>query len=284
MKAAEKTRRFKAAALDLDGTLLTTEKRLSERTLRVLNRLTDRGVQLLIATGRNLTAARRAMSAFKGPYALIAHNGAAAADGQTGRILFMKPLPTGALETLRDAFAAWDCDPFAYGVSNGTAELRWRGVSPNDVFSRYLNANAEEARADEAPLSERAGWIPLQAVAIEPREKVKAALASGFRLPGARLMTSGGLYDGSHWFLEALHADASKALAARTYAASNGFTLKEAAAVGDNLNDIELLRACGCGVAMGNAPEKVRRAADFVAGGNDEDGAALALERLFHLA
>ena len=160
MKAAKKMRRFKAAALDLDGTLLTTEKRLSERTLRVLNRLTDRGVQLLIATGRNLTAARRAMSAFDGPYTLIAHNGAAAADGQTGRILFMKPLPAGALETLRDAFAAWNCDPFAYGVSNGTAELRWRGVSPNDVFSRYLNANAEAARTRRRSSPRRGALTP----------------------------------------------------------------------------------------------------------------------------
>lgn len=57
--------------------------------------------------------------------------------------------------------------------------------------------------------------------------------------------------------------------------------LQDAVAFGDNFNDVDLLRAVGLGVAMGNAPQDVRRQADLVALSNDEEGVLRCLERLF---
>lgn len=57
--------------------------------------------------------------------------------------------------------------------------------------------------------------------------------------------------------------------------------LQDAVAFGDNFNDVDLLRAVGLGVAMGNAPQDVRRQADLVAPSNDEEGVLRCLERLF---
>ncbi|MDE7295402.1 MAG: HAD hydrolase family protein, partial [Oscillospiraceae bacterium] len=56
---------------------------------------------------------------------------------------------------------------------------------------------------------------------------------------------------------------------------------EEVTAFGDDLADIPMLRACGLGVAMGNAVKEVKQAADFVIGSNDEEGIAKYLEENF---
>ena len=59
-----------------------------------------------------------------------------------------------------------------------------------------------------------------------------------------------------------------------------GVELSQVAALGDGLNDVEMLREAGLGIAMGNAPEAVKSAADWITGTNDEDGVAQAVRRL----
>ena len=282
-KTCGTTTPFKAAAVDLDGTLLDSDKRISERALQTLRRIAELGAHVLIVTGRNLPAARRAMSAYDGPFALIAHNGAATADGRSGRMLSSVPLPKGSAAPILRQLRAWGRQPFLYGVSSGRVELRGSGEPSNLALRRYLDANRRVCAFSEEPPDQETDWTPLQAVAIEPAERVQAALRRGLSLPNARLITSGPLYDGSHWFLEALHADASKTAAVERFGNANGFSLNETAAVGDNWNDLELLQKCGGSAAMGNAPIDVKRAAGWIAPSNDDDGAAEALERLFNL-
>jgi P-type E1-E2 ATPase len=60
-----------------------------------------------------------------------------------------------------------------------------------------------------------------------------------------------------------------------------GLELSQVAAIGDGLNDIEMLREAGLGIAMGNAPEAVKSVADWVTGTNNEAGVAQAVRKLF---
>ena len=83
-------------------------------------------------------------------------------------------------------------------------------------------------------------------------------------------------YQGS--ILEILHPDVSKWYALRQFAAQEGIAPEEIIAVGDDHNDVEMLRHVGLGIAMGNAVEAVQKAADYVTESNAEDGLALALD------
>ncbi|GCF11921.1 HAD-IIB family hydrolase [Dictyobacter arantiisoli] len=83
----------------------------------------------------------------------------------------------------------------------------------------------------------------------------------------------------AHEWLEFLHPEVSKANALRTIAQLLNIPSAEIMAIGDNHNDIEMLRLAGLGVAMGNAHAEIKSVADYVTLSNDEDGAALAIEK-----
>jgi Cof subfamily protein (haloacid dehalogenase superfamily) len=75
-------------------------------------------------------------------------------------------------------------------------------------------------------------------------------------------------------FLEILPQGSSKGAALEFMAQGLGIALAEVIAVGDNLNDLEMIRAAGLGVAMGNAPPEIKSHADYVAATNDDEGLA----------
>ena len=85
--------------------------------------------------------------------------------------------------------------------------------------------------------------------------------------------------DNGDWMVDFTHALASKASAAAEFARLVGVPLSRTAGVGDGYNDIELLGACGTAIAMGQAPDALREAADHVAPSASEDGLAEAIER-----
>jgi hydroxymethylpyrimidine pyrophosphatase-like HAD family hydrolase len=76
------------------------------------------------------------------------------------------------------------------------------------------------------------------------------------------------------------HKDVSKLYAIKNLASSFGYGLEEVVAFGDDYNDLEMIRESGLGVAMGNAPQAVKDAANIVTLTNDEDGVACELERI----
>jgi hydroxymethylpyrimidine pyrophosphatase-like HAD family hydrolase len=82
---------------------------------------------------------------------------------------------------------------------------------------------------------------------------------------------------GENW-RQITRRDASKANAAKFIAQSLGFDLDEVLAFGDDYNDVELLRDCAVGVAVSNAVEDAKNAADYICGSNDEDGVAKWIE------
>jgi hydroxymethylpyrimidine pyrophosphatase-like HAD family hydrolase len=81
-------------------------------------------------------------------------------------------------------------------------------------------------------------------------------------------------------YLEVLPIGVDKAKALMKLAKTLGLELSQVAAIGDGLNDVEMLREAGLGIAMGNASDAVKSEADWVTGTNDEEGVAQAVRRL----
>jgi hydroxymethylpyrimidine pyrophosphatase-like HAD family hydrolase len=111
------------------------------------------------------------------------------------------------------------------------------------------------------------------------REATKEAADALQQLPGIPVRWYGDwLAEGDPHCTDVSPAGCSKASALARFAAQHGVELSEAFAIGDFLNDIEMLREVRWGVAMGHAPDAVKQAADAVTLDNAHDGCALALE------
>lgn len=261
--------------MDLDGTLLPRDQRLSPRTIEAVRGAVGRGIVVSIATGR------MAMSLL--PYArelglrepLIALGGAAihapAGDGmdRPGRLLRHRPLAPGAA---REA-------------------VRWclaNGLRP------HLNNIGRMIMAEDDPNAEDYSWtyggrplvVPdLVTWITRPVSKVIAVGPPG--LPAAIVADARRRFAGrahatvSHpEFLEFFAPEVSKGGALRWLARRRGIPLVSAMAIGDQLNDLEMIEAAGFGVAMPHGPAELRSAARLVAPPLDEDGAAQVIEAL----
>lgn len=273
---------YRLVALDVDGTLLTSDKRITRRSQRALETLRRRGIRLCLTTGRNLRMARRIAALLGREVGLVAHNGAVVYE--EGLVVAAATLSRKAAGETVWRFQQEGYFPMLYVLGEGDCRLLYELPVVSDVVERYLHANGDlstpVASLEEA-LSEAAE--PLHVVAIEPEPRVRLTLATLSSAGEVRWMTSGGYGDGKHWFFEAISAKASKWEGLKLLAERHGVALEEVVALGDNLNDRDLLEGVGLGIAMGNAPEVVKASARWVTASNDEEGVALALERIFSI-
>jgi Cof subfamily protein (haloacid dehalogenase superfamily) len=142
----------------------------------------------------------------------------------------------------------------------------------------YLAKNLEHCQVDTDIDAPPAHGVVMMSIMADPpslhalRDAAMAAFGARARLN----VLANKSYQGS--ILEILHPDVSKWHALRQFAAQEGIAPEEIIAVGDDHNDVEMLRHAGLGIAMGNAVEAVQEAADHVTESNAEDGLASALE------
>ena len=161
--------------------------------------------------------------------------------------------------------------------------LVWNLYSVDDWFvkdrSHPLIVEEErevKAKAREGSLASVAPGADVHKIlvicAASDMERIESAVKSAF--PGLSVVRS--------WptLLEIMAGGVNKAEAVRWFCAHRGISIENAAAFGDNYNDVEMLSAVGFGIAMGNAPKDVRRAASLVTSDNDHDGITKALWRL----
>jgi len=247
---------------------------VTQASIDALSRAHADGARVVIVTGRNLPMARASVSDLPMPLTFIAHNGAATMD--TAGCVTTRHLRRETAATICQAFQDADCEPFVY-VADGSACRLLHRPPDNPALARYIAANVSVCEPVVDVMASVDGACVLHVVAIEASGRVRRALRTLPRFPDARLMTSGGLYGGEYWFLEAIHPESSKVNALETVVRRWDLSLEDVLAVGDNLNDKQMLEAVGRGVAMGNAPDEVKAVADHVTASNDDEGVALAL-------
>jgi Cof subfamily protein (haloacid dehalogenase superfamily) len=271
--------RVRLVAADLDGTLLTPHGTISERTAAAVRRLEREGVALCLATSRRWasTVPLATSLAMRGP--LILYDGAIVRDYPSGEVLSCDPLPTEMAQAAAELLAAHGLRPIVqyshYGAAGG--ELLLAGPAPDgpDASAPYLANFAAQVRV--APVEELAERDDaLRVVAFGSANRLRRVARELAQLPCGRQLIKTGTYGTAE--LTCFAATASKGAALATLAARLGVSLDETFAIGDGINDISMLRVAGVSVAMRNAPQVVRRAAQHVTQGNAEEGFAAALE------
>jgi len=259
----------KLVATDLDGTLIRSDRSLSDYTVRVLDALP---VPIVLATGRPL---RWLTQVYHGlahkPIAVVA-NGAAVYDPESDEVLHSAPLSADELahacRVLREAIP--DAS-FAVEIDGSRGLIH----EPGHAVGMWELSVAGRREAELAELVAQPAAKLLIRAGNRDSDEFAALVAA----------TLEGAYEATHSSLGGLveisAAGVTKASGLAWVAARLGVDAADAVAFGDMPNDVPMLAWAGWAVAMGNAHPAVKEVADEITVSNDEDGVAVWLERAF---
>ena len=265
---------YSVLALDLDGTLLTDDLRITERSHAAIRRARERGVTVLLASARPPRSMVRYHRELDLDTPLVAYNGALVWDADCGRSLFHEPLVPDAARALvgflrrqhPELNISLECSDRWY-IDDLTEEVR-REVERYEVDPPHGVACLEQVLAEEAEAISKVLFPGGMQVADQLLAALPPDLAERLHVT-----TSG------WWFCEVMAAGVTKAAAIEWTAGYLRLGAGGILALGDSPNDIPMLKHATLGIAMGNASPTVREAADEVTASNNEDGVAEAIER-----
>lgn len=270
---------IRLVALDLDGTLLDSEKRLSARNRAALEAAAARGIEIVPTTGRFFGMMPEAVRALPFVRYAITVNGAQvydrAADAAIARAEIPVATAIAAMEVLDGFDCIYDCYQENWGWMTADMQQKADRYAPDAHYLRMIREFRRPVPELKAHLAEKGADV--QKVMCFARDAsllpaIRDALAA--RFPALVLTRS------TPNNVEINHALAHKGEAMRRLAEALGFGLENCLAFGDGLNDLTMVRQAGFGVAMANAAPEVLAAAKLVAPSNDEDGVAAVLETL----
>jgi len=253
---------YRLLVCDLDGTLLDNPPDLDPALVDGLRRAMERGLAFTIATGRMPLGTARYRDELGVTAPVVFYNGALVRDHEAGRDLMTLTLPRGILWQAHDVFAHAPVDPLFYRDD----QLYCLAESfPVRTYSQDQRVPLEVVDAPSEFLR-MGGFVktllighPASLPAV--RAELGAVVGDAARLVMTRTD-----------YLEIIPTAASKGAALTFLAGHLGIPLAETIAVGDQENDLEMIRAAGLGIAMPGAPETVRAAAGRVAPPDEEGG------------
>ncbi len=262
--------------LDLDGTLLNNNKRISPRTMAALEAAQAQGVYLVPVTGRPHLGVPRLVRELPFVRYLISCNGAAIRDNITDEFVRERILPPllaqELLTILRRHGAPHEALYRGQGYGEEWVYRQMIAMHPENAFlPAYIRDSRLTVPDMAAFLAEGHGPEELF-VMTESREQRDAIAGSLLEVPGISVVFPAARA------LEITAAGVDKGEALLYLADHLGVPPQGVMAVGDSGNDLAMLRAAAFPVAMGNAAPKVKAMSKFVTATNEEDGVGLAIE------
>lgn len=255
--------------LDMDGTLLTTQNTLTERTIRSVAACIGRGIAVTVATGRVFHSVLPFAKELGLSDPLITANGAEIRAPGREDALFYRPIE----RVLAREVLAFFRDKGWYIQSYHDGRLFV------DKADDRAKSYGRLTFLDPEPLGEA-----LYTMDVEP-VKLLSIASSAEEAVSVRETVQNRFGDAlyaavsNRLFVDMAHPEVSKARGLEILMEKQGVTPLQTMVVGDSENDLPLFECAGFSVAMGNARGDIREKADAVTLSNDEDGAALALER-----
>lgn len=269
----------KLIALDLDGTLLDSNKEITKENYEILKLMHERGAEIVPATGRIWHSIPEVVLNLDFIRYVIAVNGADVREIRKDECIYSRTIPN---ETALKLLEYYDTLKYPYYVYAGNeafitqsmfaeaetelhdrpyVELLKRVCSPVPELKAYLRETGKDIQKAVLVLNNG----PL-------RERLLSNISTMF--PGLN-PTSSYFYN-----VEVNAVGADKGIGINKLAEHLGIDIKDTMSFGDGLNDVSMLKAAGMGVAMAHAEDRVKECADYITLTNDESGVAYALRKL----
>ncbi len=272
--------RYRLLAVDLDGTLLGPDSKLTPRTRRAMERaIQEYAVAVVIATGRRFHSARPIARDAGLTTPLVTHNGALVKDIETAAVHHYQPLDVTVARELLAIGKAFGADTIALDDPEGDGRILTDGVSERNTALRYyLEINRQYVHQVD----------DLRVFVREPVTQVMfcgpcAAMQSLAQVLERDMATEARLLVTTYphndmTILDLMHPACSKATGIAYVASQLGIVREEILAVGDNYNDLDMLRYAGRGILMGNAEPELKAMGFELTAPNTEDGVAQVIE------
>lgn len=266
----------KMIALDLDNTLLNPQKEISPRNVATLRKLHQRGVKVVLATGRPINAIRGFIDqlGLTTPEDFtLTFNGGLVINNQDGHHLFQTGIVKDDLVPVAQFMANHDL-PLDVLDFERVYEIDPRGQS--EYLKTVKGIHFQPVTFADLPggtttYAKAVLAVPApQIIAVKDRIQNDPAITARVRVVQSQ-----------PYILEFLPQGVNKALGLGHLLEHFGLTFGDLVAFGDADNDAEMLTAAGDGVAMGNALPQIKEIADHVTGTNNADGVATYLEMAF---
>lgn len=262
---------IRALFLDLDGTLVGPSNVVSPRVHAAVHRAHAAGVAVVLCTGRSRVSAEPVAEQLGIRSYAILSNGAVVMHLGTREVLCRNviPVPT-ALQIVRTLMEA-GVAPQVYEDTLAGNRILYHPRFPVRIHN-------EDRQRPYPALAEALPFEPICISSFGPEEEVRPVAERLHREVDPETVV---IQAGTHemWCLEVHHTSSGKCNGLQRVAERLGVAREEVLAIGDHINDLEMLRFAGTGVAMGNALPETKAAADWITGTVEEDGVAQAIER-----
>lgn len=262
----------KLVAIDLDGTLLDSQGKLSEKNTEAIENAISRGMHIVIASGRPLGSLPEEVLKVNGIEYAITSNGAAVYHLPIGKrlqgLLLTKESVEQIMELIHEAEVVLETfidgvayadrryvdDPVKYGASERAIPYVQRTRNSVDNMERFVREHIEELDS-----------IDIVVKSQEIKKEIESLLSSVSDI----YITSS-----VKQLIEISNKDAGKHSGMKFLGELLGIEPEEMTAIGNDRNDIDMMRFAGVGIAVANASEECLQAADLVVQSCDEDGVA----------
>lgn len=265
----------KLIALDMDGTMLSGENLLTDRTIKALRAAQDEGIKIMVATGRMYCSAMKHIRRIGLKGLSVFYNGALIRNTATGDTYYERTVGRELTAEIMYRFREENWYIQAY------QDDKLLVVDRSDERCKYYErmCGVDAVAVGDALWSMDIDASKLLGICFDKAEYIRMCNTVN-REFGKKV------YYAPSWgsFIEMVHPTVNKAKSVERVSSYYGIPREEVMTLGDGGNDIEMIRWAGIGVAMGNAKEKVKEAADVIAPPASEDGAACIVETVTELA
>ncbi|MDP4090244.1 MAG: Cof-type HAD-IIB family hydrolase [Bacillota bacterium] len=269
--------KYKMLCIDMDGTLLNSQKEITEKNKEYLRKAQEAGVKVVITTGRLFTSADyyADLIGIKAP--IISANGAYIREKDRDEVIYKALLGRENCCTILEVLKKYELIPNFHTPNKIFTERK------NPHIQMYLKINDRHPEDKKIDIIFVDKWEHvfeefemeiLKCLAIsEDNERVMKAKGELLTLEGLEVVSS------SSNNFEVMTRGISKGRAVEILASYYNIVQDEIICIGDNENDASMIQYAGLGVAMGNAEEEIKDMAQYITASNDEDGVAEVVDK-----
>lgn len=265
--------KYKLIALDLDGTLKTSENVIGPKTKAALLKCQELGIKIVLASGRPTPGLRHESAQLnlkENDGYILSFNGAKVHSEKTGEVIYEKALTVEQAKNMIQRAKDFKLAPMTYLENDlisdmcedsyviGEAKLNDMGLRQIDDFIDFVD-------------------FPVNKVLLAENPEYVASVLDEFKAPYENELS---IYRSAPFYIEIMAQNIDKAASLDCLVKHLGIKQEEVIAFGDGYNDLSMIEYAGMGVAMGNAVEGVKERANCVTLTNDEEGIAYKLSEL----